>query len=492
MTMSLGTLKPLPKLQGQSTDWQTEIVWWPVAACLAVLDAIGLALAFTVAYAVRFESALPVFQYVGERPDFYAVIGFVALPMWLGLFALYGLYDRRRLLVGFGEYNRIASACTAGVLAIIVISFLYELPNIARGWLILVWVSAIGILCVLRFISRRIISRLRQRGYLVVPTLIVGTNEEGQALADQLMRNPGAGRRIVGFVESADRPKTELVLEQPILGRVTDIGEIIRVSGAREVIIASTALRREELIEIYRQFAFEEKIDVRLSSGLFEIITTAVQVQEISGVPLMSLQRARITGMNAFLKGTLDYAGAGIGVLLLSPILALIALMLTLEGSPVLFRRRVLGRGGRHFDAFKFNSMIPDRRKRAEPIQFNDRRQRDKSEQDPRVTRVGRLIRRTSLDELPQLFNVLRGEMSIIGPRMISPDEATKYGKWQLNLLTVKPGITGPWQVRGRSAIPYEDRVRLSMDYIRNYTIWTDLEILFRTIPAVIRGDGAW
>ena len=136
--------------------------------------------------------------------------------------------------------------------------------------------------------------------------------------------------------------------------------------------------------------------------------------------------------------------------------------------------------------------MIKDRRSRQAPITFPDRRSSDKHERDPRITRIGRFLRRTSLDELPQLLNVIRGEMSLVGPRMISPGEARLYGKWQFNLLTVKPGITGPWQTQGRGTLSYEERVRLSMEYIRNYSIWRDLEILLRTVPSVISGHGAF
>ena len=207
----------------------------------------------------------------------------------------------------------------------------------------------------------------------------------------------------------------------------------------------------------------------------------------------MSLHKVRITGVDAVLKAVLDHGGAAIGLLLLSPLLLAIAIMVRLDASgPILFRRRVLGRNGRQFDALKFQTMISDRRSRAEPIHFMDRRRADKTERDPRVTRIGRFLRRTSLDELPQLVNVLRGEMSLVGPRMIDPNEIERFGKWRLNLLTVKPGITGPWQVRGRATISYEERVRLNMEYIRDYSIWRDLEILLRTIPAVLRGEGAF
>jgi lipopolysaccharide/colanic/teichoic acid biosynthesis glycosyltransferase len=203
----------------------------------------------------------------------------------------------------------------------------------------------------------------------------------------------------------------------------------------------------------------------------------------------------RITGIDALLKAVLDYAVALTALAALSLLLAVIALLVRLDSpGPILHRRRVLGRSGRAFDAFKFRTMVvdADRVLAANPELKAAFDRGYKLKRDPRVTRVGAFLRRTSLDELPQLLNVIRGEMSLVGPRMIAPDEAARYGKWQLNLLTVKPGITGPWQVRGRGDIPYDERIRLSMHYLRNYSIWLDLEILLRTVPAVVHGTGAY
>jgi lipopolysaccharide/colanic/teichoic acid biosynthesis glycosyltransferase len=236
-------------------------------------------------------------------------------------------------------------------------------------------------------------------------------------------------------------------------------------------------------------------VELCLSSGLFEILTTGMQVREVNSVPLMTPRRVRITGGDAAMKAAVDYVAAGVALVVLSPVVALIAGLVWLDsGRPVIHRRRVLGVSGRPFDAFKFRTMIAnaERRRRSETILFPDRRQKFKSARDPRITHVGRFLRRTSLDELPQLWNVLRGEMSLVGPRMIAPDEWTLYGKWQHNLLTVKPGITGPWQIQGRGDIAYDDRVRLSMDYIRNYSIWLDLAILLRTVLVVMQGKGAY
>jgi lipopolysaccharide/colanic/teichoic acid biosynthesis glycosyltransferase len=182
-------------------------------------------------------------------------------------------------------------------------------------------------------------------------------------------------------------------------------------------------------------------------------------------------------------------------VLLLAPTMIAIAIMIKLDSpGPVLHRRRVLGVAGKSFHAFKFRTMVVN----ADEVLASNPQLRDafekgyKLRRDPRVTRVGSFLRRTSLDELPQLLNVLRGEMSVVGPRMITAEEAGRYGKWDLNLLTVKPGITGPWQVHGRSDLPYAERVRLSMRYIRDYTIWLDLEIILRTVFVVLTRKGAY
>lgn len=469
--------------------------WRVLTLTLVVIDALALATAFSVAYLVRFTAGVPLLVTPSHRIEFYSSVAFCALPAWLGLFALYRLYDRRRLFAGLQEYTRVFHACTAGVLVVMVVSFLDETLVISRGWLLLTWLLSVVLVGTARFAMRRWLRHLRRRGRFCAPALIVGANEEGRALAEQFLEDPGAGMRVIGFLDPALPAGAEVVGHLRVLGQLGDAEELVRRWGASELIIAPTALARHELLDLYRVFGHDESVALRLSSGLFEVLTTAVRVEESSGVPLLAPQRIRITGIDAVLKTTVDYLLAATALLVLSPLLLLIALLVKLDSpGPVLHRRRVLGRAGKPFDAFKFRTMIvnAERRQRQVPIDFEDRRRALKSQADPRITRLGRFLRRTSLDEVPQLINVLRGEMSLVGPRMIAPDEATKYGKWQLNLLTVKPGITGPWQVRGRSELPYEERVRLSMQYIRNYSIWADLEILARTVFVVVQGRGAY
>jgi lipopolysaccharide/colanic/teichoic acid biosynthesis glycosyltransferase len=207
------------------------------------------------------------------------------------------------------------------------------------------------------------------------------------------------------------------------------------------------------------------------------------------------MRKARLDGIETAAKAVTDYGLALLALVLLSPFLSLVGLLIKLDSpGPVFYRRRVVGGQGREFDAFKFRTMYANGDEILEyyPELKAELAASQKLKNDPRVTRIGRLLRKYSIDELPQLLNVLLGQMSLVGPRMITPAEVEKYGKWRLNLWTVKPGITGLWQISGRSDVCYADRIHLDMYYIRNYTLWFDLKILLQTIPAVLSRKGAY
>jgi len=264
-----------------------------------------------------------------------------------------------------------------------------------------------------------------------------------------------------------------------------------------EVVIATTAMDDEQLVRVSQQLTTHHGgMRMRLSSGLYEVFTTGMDVTTRNSVPLMSLKRLRLSHVETLLKTGLDYLLILAAMPLLLPIFLTVALLVKLDSSgPVFYQRRVLGVGGRPFGAFKFRTMYVNGNDILEqhPELKAELAKNHKLKHDPRITRIGNLLRRTSLDELPQLINVLLGQMSLVGPRMISPSEHDLYGRMKLNLLTVKPGLTGMWQVSGRSDLSYEERVRLDMYYIRNYSIWMDIQILFfQTIPAVMKGRGAY
>jgi len=282
----------------------------------------------------------------------------------------------------------------------------------------------------------------------------------------------------------------------PVLGNSKLLKTLVEELGIDELILAPTSLSRKALLDIYRTFNSNgSSVEIRLSPGLFEILTTGATIQEVGSVPLVSLNRLRITGIDAFLKSALDYVAAAVGLILLLPFLLLIGLLVKLDSpGPALHKRRVLGAGGQTFEAFKFRTMRVDADEylKQQPELAEELERNGKLKDDPRVTRLGKFLRKSSVDELPQLINVLKGQMSLVGPRMIAPPEWAKFGRWKHNLLTVKPGVTGLWQVSGRSELSYEDRVRLDMHYIRNYTVWLDMRVLFNTFGAVLRGSGAY
>ncbi len=492
--MNRSTETPVAAPAGSAAAFRRS---WILPAGLVALDVVAITAALVSAYALRFLN--PWWPYYPEiSPSFYLRLGLIALPLWLLLFALHRLYDPEELLGGSREYAQVFSACTMGIIAIIAYDFMMrgETVEVSRAWLLLSWALSILSVGGARFGLRRVIYALRRRGHFLHPAVVVGANAEGQAVARQLQEAPAAsGVRVLGFVDNIP-PSEAHHLPLPLLGYVEDLPELIRQHGVREIIVAGTALPREELLELFRQFSYNHGgATMRLSSGLFEILTTGMRLRKVGYVPLVTLERTRITGIDAVLKRALDIVGSLGGLLVLSPVLLTLALLAKVTSpGPALYRRRVLGQEGTSFGAFKFRTMVMhgDKVLAAHPELEGELRRNGKLKDDPRVTPLGRFLRRFSLDELPQLLNVLAGQMSLVGPRMIAPEEWPLYGKWQHNLLTVKPGMTGLWQVSGRSDLSYEDRVRLDMQYIRNYTIWLDLQIILQTVPVVVRGRGAY
>jgi exopolysaccharide biosynthesis polyprenyl glycosylphosphotransferase len=266
--------------------------------------------------------------------------------------------------------------------------------------------------------------------------------------------------------------------------------------NVEEIILASSAFSsRDGLLEIFKSYGVASGVNVRMSSGLYEIITTGLTVNEFAYVPLVEVNQVRLSGFDSAMKRTVDYLLTIPLLMVLSPLLLAIAVAVKLTSpGPVIHRRRVMGVNGKQFDAFKFRTMYVngDEILKSHPELQDELARNHKLKDDPRVTKIGHFLRKTSLDELTQLFNVIRGEMSLVGPRMISPEEILEYDQWDINLLTVRPGITGLWQVSGRSDVTYDQRVRFDMHYIRNWTIWLDLQLLFQTIPAVIKKRGAY
>jgi exopolysaccharide biosynthesis polyprenyl glycosylphosphotransferase len=473
--------------------WQ----WRLLTVGLVIMDFLMIGFGFRIAYWTRFELNIGVFR-LDVVPDFafYQRLVFFVMPIWLIVFGFMGAYNRQNLLAGTQEYSLVFNATATGMIILMAGGFFEPTFIFARGWLVVAWASAMVFAIGGRFIIRRVVSFLRQKGYFVSLAMIVGANNEGISLADQLMNWKKSGLHIVGFVDKKMPVGTSIHKNLKVLGLADQLDDLITKFHIEELILASSAYSsRDALVEIFMRYGVKSGVNVRMSSGLYEIITTGLNVKEFAYVPLVGVEPVRLRGVDHFLKSILDYSLTLPGVILLSPLLLVIAIAIKLDSSgPVLHLRKVMGVNGKQFYAYKFRTMVVNGDEILEnyPDLKKELGQNHKLKDDPRVTRVGKFLRKWSLDELPQMFNVLKREMSWVGPRMISPEETEKYTKWEMNLLTVRPGITGLWQVSGRSDVTYDERVRLDMYYIRNWSIWLDMQLLFQTIPAVLNKRGAY
>lgn len=462
---------------------------------LILTDAIMVSLALWLAFILRFRMEFSWVYKPEVLPfDFYQSFSFLLLPFWLFIFSLFGLYDWKRVFAGIEEYIRAFHASTLGMMLVILYIFFAE-ESIARGWVVLSWLLITFSLMLGRFSFRRFVHYLRVRGHLLKTVLIIGANEESLAIASQLHTNRKAGVWIAGVVDDTLEPGSELLPKVPVLGPMDFIESMVEYLQVHEIIVATTAVPREKLLHLFQTFSTNDKVTIRLSSGLYEMLTTGVEVTDVGNVPLLSINKMRLTGTEVIIKRVLDVFISIGALLLLWPVMLIMAIAIKLDSSgPVFYKREVVGAGGKIFHAWKFRTMYSDADARLarDPELRRKFESNFKLKDDPRVTHVGKFLRKTSLDELPQLFNVLMGQMSLVGPRMITKAEQDRYGKWQINLFTVKPGITGLWQVSGRSDVSYQERVTLDMHYIRNYSIWSDIYLLWLTIPAVLRSKGAY
>lgn len=489
-----GRLEGVRQPIASASPW---IQWTLYRLSLIINDVVLTLGAFMFAAWVRFNVPLSVFN-LEARPTIpqLPIIIFGFVPLWLAIYASYGLYQKKSLLGGTQEYAGVFQATSIGILVIVVVDFMQPLFAPARGWVLLAWIFTICFVVIGRFLLRRAVYHLRRRGYFLSPALIIGKNAEALSLAEQLLLWRTSGLAVRGFITTGlEEDGRDVESELPVLGGFEHLDDLVERLNIGELILATSAMSQEQILLMFKRYGVSPSVNMRLSSGLFEIITTGLELKEVASVPLLRINQARLTGMDWLLKSVLDVSLALIAIAVTLPLMAVIALSIRLDSpGTVIYRRRVMGLNGVQFDAYKFRTMYcnGDELLAAEPDMQSMLEQSCKLKSDPRVTRVGQILRKHSLDELPQFFNVLRREMSVVGPRMIAPDELARYEQWDMNLLTVPPGITGLWQVSGRSDLSYGERVQFDMRYIRNWSIWLDFHILMRTVLVVINGNGAY
>jgi exopolysaccharide biosynthesis polyprenyl glycosylphosphotransferase len=363
--------------------------------------------------------------------------------------------------------------------------------SFSRAWMALAW----GLALLLALASRRMwhyaIGRARLRGSLAFRTLIVGTNGEASHL-EEVMRGTSFGYDPIGFVTTSHGVSPSEGL--PVLGSVEDLREVIRETSADCVYVASSDMDVNEVSHVAKAVRLEG-VEVRVTATLPQVLSSRLSVQPLGGLMALSLRPVRLSGTQAAAKRVFDLLLGGVALLVTLPLWAALAVVIKLTSSgSVLFRQQRVGRRGRPFTILKFRTMRRDADRMREGLL--DLNEADgplfKLRDDPRVTRVGRWLRRWSLDELPQLVNVVRGEMSLVGPRPPLPEEVREYEEWQFDRLEVQPGITGLWQVSGRSDLSFDEYVRLDLFYIENWSLAYDLFIVAKTVPKLFSRRGAY
>jgi exopolysaccharide biosynthesis polyprenyl glycosylphosphotransferase len=452
---------------------------------LVGLDAGVAIIAGVTAYLIRF----------GDAEGAYLLLSAVMPLAWVAAVALANAYDPTMVGLGSDEFQRVFRAFVGFTAAVGFFSYAAK-AEVARGYVVLALPLA-AILCLLgRYAARKRLHALRRRGTCLDDVVAVGGEHSVVDLVTQLRREQYSGMRVVGACLAAGHGRQLERLGVPLLGGVDDVVPAVRRSGADTVAVTSCADIDSARL---RRLAWElegTETDLVVAPGLIEVAGPRLHIRPVTGFPLLHVEEPQFSGARSVLKGAVDKTVAGLGLLLIAPLFLAIAAGVRLSGpGPVIFRQTRTGKDGREFTMLKFRTMVADAEaRRADLASRNERHDGPlfKIRQDPRVTPFGRILRRFSLDELPQLVNVLRGSMSLVGPRPPLPEEVALYEDDVRRRLLVKPGLTGLWQVSGRSDLTWEESVRLDLRYVENWSFTLDLLILWKTAASISNGRGAY
>lgn len=479
---------PLGRLRG---DWRRNLL-----IVLACLDLGVVTFSLVIAFLARFATAEQSFAEVREAGLLYVISMAVLIVGWLVALVVNQTYHIESLAIGSDEYRGVVRAtfATFGAFAIIMTLMRWQ---VARGFLAVALPLGLFLLLVERLLVRRWLLRQRQHSMLVDGAIVIGSPQEVRYAAEAIARNPAAGLVVRAVATDAEAPTFELAngVVVPEAGPIADVVDAVHRYRATTIIVAGhNRVNRKQLRQLGWQLE-DTPIKLALASRMTDVAGPRIHWRPVEGLPLMNVAMPRYSGVKYTLKRLFDFVVAGGMVLMLAPVLLAVALWVKLDSTgPVFFRQTRVGVNGTLFKMTKFRSMVVDAEARLAELE----RQNEgsgllfKMKDDPRITRAGGFIRRYSLDELPQLFDVLRGSMSLVGPRPPLPHEVEAYDNHVHRRLNVKPGITGPWQVGGRSNLSWEESVRKDLYYVENWSLSGDVVIMFKTVRAVLARDGAF
>lgn len=483
-----------------------------VKVALVMADALIAALAFILAFYVREQVAVFAEGSMewSERFAPYGALLFFVVGIRLLSFRHYNLYRVRGEFSLVDDGIRIFKATAIGSLLIVAAAFLYrggfEFRAFSYSRSVFVYDFAFVLIGVglLRLMMRTAQTFVRERQINLIPTLVVGRGTEASLFIREMRERPALGYRVIGVVETEP---SQLTFGQdyegvPVIGDLNTLPEVIRDSGANEVIIADPQVNGDALFEVMMRCGRRRGVEFRIAPSLFNCLPRKTEIDQIGVLPMIRLFREPLSSSARILKRTFDLIFSALAILLLLPVWLLIALLIKLDSKgPVFYTQERVGMDGRLFLLYKFRTMAADADSelhreyqrafiagRVEANLGDEQKPTYKLLADPRITRIGKILRRTSLDEVPQLLNVLAGDMSMVGPRPPIPYEVEAYDLWHRKRLDMKPGLTGLWQVSGRNRLPFEEMVRLDLFYIENWSLLLDLKIILRTAFVMLSG----
>jgi exopolysaccharide biosynthesis polyprenyl glycosylphosphotransferase len=409
------------------------------------------------------------------------------------IFAFRGLYKIRLTGSWFRLAWAITSSATLGAAFLITYYFVFEPPSNSRLLVPFVWAMAIVVLCVWRLFVSAVMGMLYRLGLGETRLLVVGSGRLGKMIMQHIAASPNLGYSIVGFLHDMDAPIGDFGRFK-MLGTLDDLSMVIKSMQVDEVIIALPAHMHQQCIRAVR-LCERLGASFKLVPDLYELSLSRIDMEAVEGIPLIGIKQVSLNSVQRAITRIVDIVVAIVLIVIGSPLWLCIALGIALTSpGEVIYRSTRVGKDGKLFRQYKFRSMYRDSdRLKAALLAYNEAQGPIfKIKDDPRITPIGRFLRRTSFDEIPQLINIIRGEMSLVGPRPPLPSEVAQYEEWHKERLTMKPGMTGLWQVRGRSDISFDEGVLMDLYYIQNWSLRLYFQILLRTIPAVLLGRGAY
>ncbi|MFA5070220.1 MAG: sugar transferase [Patescibacteria group bacterium] len=455
------------------------------SAILIPVDYFAVFAAGLFAYYLRFQSPLiteirPVF-YEMSLQQYILILAGISI-LWLAIFALAGLYNIQGTRKAIDELAKIFVACSTAIMLIIIIIFFKREFFSSRFIILSGWVLSIIFVSLVRILVRALQHALFRRSVGTHNVLVIGSDRTADEIIREISIKPGLGYKLAGRFDNFDEEKLK------------QAASWAQNKAIDEVIQAENNLPREDVLRLI-DLCNDYHLIFKYAAGISEAQTVHLEVNTMAGIPIVEVKRTPLDGWGKIIKRTLDFIFSLLFLMVLSPVFLIVALAVKLDSSgPVFVRLERIGEAGRPFILFKFRSMIRNAHEmKKNLIALNERNDGPlfKIKNDPRITRVGRFIRKTSLDELPQLYNVLRGEMSLVGPRPHEPEEVAKYEKHQRKLLAIKPGLTGLAQISGRSDLKFDEEAKLDTYYIENWSLNLDLQIIIKTPLVVFSGKSA-